>query len=255
MNASNPWRRFAVPALALLLLSALPLGAAQFNIVNTDGAGEGLNDPTPVAPVGGNPGTTRGQQVLNVYNAAAAFWGDLIESDVVVNIEAAVNPLTCTTTGATLASAGALTVWSDFTNTDFADTWYPQALANKLFGSDLDPGFNDLAFRANTNIVNGPSAGCPFKFYLGLDGNTPVGETDLFTVMLHEVAHGLGFANFVNESTGANLSNQTDVYSQFTRDNTLGQTWAQINPTNTGNAAIAASALRCDQITWSGQYV
>jgi uncharacterized repeat protein (TIGR01451 family) len=254
MNATALARRAVTLAATALLLAALPAGAAQITILNLDGAGEGLNDPTVVAPVGGNPGTTRGQQVLNVYNAAAAFWGNLIESDVVINIEGQVNPLTCTTTGATLASAGALTILRNFPNQDFNATWYAMALGNKLTGVDNDAG-NDLAFRANTTIVNGPTAGCPFKFYLGLDGNTPPTEIDLFTVMLHEVAHGLGFANFVNEATGANTAGFTDVYSQFTRDNTLGQTWAAINPTAGSEAAIVASALRCNQIAWSGAHV
>ena len=87
MNAPARVRRAVVLAAAALLVSTLPLGAAQINILNLDGAGEGLNDPTAVAPVGGNPGVTRGQQILNVYNAAAAFWGNLIESDVAINIE------------------------------------------------------------------------------------------------------------------------------------------------------------------------
>ena len=189
-----------------------------------------------------------------LYNAAAAFWGNLIESDIAINIEGQVNPLTCTTGGAVLASAGALTVLRDFPNEDFAASWYAMALANKLTGADNDAG-NDLAFRANTSVINGPTAGCPFKFYLGLDGLTPPTEIDLFTTMLHEIGHGLGFANFVNEASGANLASFTDVYSQYTRDNTLGQTWAQINPTTGNNAAIVASALRCNQISWSGANV
>ena len=45
---------------ALLLTFALGAGAthaATITIVNLDDPGEGFNDPTPVAPVGGNPGT------------------------------------------------------------------------------------------------------------------------------------------------------------------------------------------------------
>jgi len=50
--------------LALLLGMALaavhPLAAASsIQVVNLDGDGEGLNDPTPFTPVGGNPATTR----------------------------------------------------------------------------------------------------------------------------------------------------------------------------------------------------
>ena len=36
--------------------------AATITILNSDGAGEGYNDSTPAAPVGGNTGTTRGAQ-------------------------------------------------------------------------------------------------------------------------------------------------------------------------------------------------
>ncbi len=37
-------------------------------------APNGFNDPTPVAPVGGNPGTTLGEQRLNVYRYVAGIW-------------------------------------------------------------------------------------------------------------------------------------------------------------------------------------
>ena len=61
--------------LARLLFAALFLSwqahAAQFVIVNADFPGEGFNDPTPAAPVGGNPGTTLGEQRLNVFLRAA----------------------------------------------------------------------------------------------------------------------------------------------------------------------------------------
>jgi hypothetical protein len=42
---------------ALLIAPPSTLQAtATIIIVNNDGAGEGFNDPTPAAPVGGNPG-------------------------------------------------------------------------------------------------------------------------------------------------------------------------------------------------------
>jgi hypothetical protein len=50
--------------------------AANILVVNADGSGEGLNDPTPAAPVGGNPGTTIGQQRLVVLQQAAEI-GDV----------------------------------------------------------------------------------------------------------------------------------------------------------------------------------
>ena len=61
-----------LPALATLALGlgvvafapAAARGAAQITIVNTDGPNEGFNDPTAATPVGGNTGTTDGQQRL-----------------------------------------------------------------------------------------------------------------------------------------------------------------------------------------------
>ena len=47
---------------ALFLLTAGQALAANIVVVSFDGPGVGLNDPTPATPVGGNPGTTLGQQ-------------------------------------------------------------------------------------------------------------------------------------------------------------------------------------------------
>ena len=72
--------------LGLLFLSTLALfaataaEAANIIIVNNNAAGVGFNDPTPVAPVGGNPGTTLGAQRLNVFNYAASIWGGVLPS-------------------------------------------------------------------------------------------------------------------------------------------------------------------------------
>ena len=59
----------------VLAVSPASTRAATIQIVNLDGALEGFNDNTAVAPIGGNPGTTRGAQRLNVFNQAAAVWG------------------------------------------------------------------------------------------------------------------------------------------------------------------------------------
>src|SRR5262249_1199907 len=58
-----------------LLLVGTPARAATIVVVNADGPGEGFNDATPVAPVGGNTATTLGGQRLNVFQYAADIWG------------------------------------------------------------------------------------------------------------------------------------------------------------------------------------
>ena len=99
--------RTALAATALLaVLATSAFASATIVIINTDGAGEGFNDPTPAAPVGGNSGTTIGQQRLLCFQQAASIWGSILTSSVTIQIQAAFNPLTCTATSATLGSAG-----------------------------------------------------------------------------------------------------------------------------------------------------
>src|SRR5215472_11243545 len=60
--------------------------AAVMSVLNNDNPGEGFNDPTPVAPVGGNTGTTLGQQRLIAFQAAANKWGATLNSSVTIRI-------------------------------------------------------------------------------------------------------------------------------------------------------------------------
>src|SRR5262249_11785193 len=63
---------------ASALSAALVTARAQAAIIvvdNFDAPGGGFNDATPAAPVGGNTGTTLGQQRLNAVQYAADIWG------------------------------------------------------------------------------------------------------------------------------------------------------------------------------------
>jgi PA domain-containing protein len=227
-------------ALVVFLFAASDsaLGAATITVVNVDGPNEGFNDPTPVAPVGGNPGTTRGQQRLIAFTFAADLWGATLDSNVEVFVRAAFNPLGANVLG----SAGTTFVFSDFGSVfpfpgpQFADTWYHSALADKLAGAELNPGFQDINAQFSSN----------FNFYLGLDNNHGA-LNDLVVVVLHELAHGLGFSAFVNSSTGANFAGQTDIFSQFAFDNTVGLLWP-----NMTNAQRQASAINFGNLVWVG---
>jgi hypothetical protein len=80
---SNKIFRPLVTALFSLVValgaSSSAFGAATIVIFNNDPAGVGFNDPTVVAPVGGNAGTTRGQQRLIAFQAAANKWGATLD--------------------------------------------------------------------------------------------------------------------------------------------------------------------------------
>ena len=93
--------RLPIIAVASALVFALPaFPAATIVIQNGDPAGVGFNDATVVAPVGGNTGTTLGQQRLIAFQYAANIWGATITSSVPIVVLATWEPLSCTATGA-----------------------------------------------------------------------------------------------------------------------------------------------------------
>jgi hypothetical protein len=238
-------RRSLLALLLLVMAEARPLFAgANIVIVNSDPAGTGLNDLTPVAPVGGNAGTTLGQQRLIVFQQAAAIWGSLLTSTVTIRVSASFAPLDCTATTAILGSTRPNTVYSDFAGAPVAGTWYVKALADKLAGSDRDGTTVDMTAQFNSNLGQ---AGCftGIPFYLGLDNNHG-SNVNFLTVALHEFAHGLGFYSVVT-SNGAFLGGQPAIFDRFVYDDTLGQTLDKLTGTQR-----ATSVANTGNLTWSG---
>src|SRR6185503_9430038 len=134
------------------LAATTPAWAATITIVNADGAGEGLNDPTPVASVGGNPCDTLGAQRLRALEFAANIWADLLGSNVEIRIAAHFDPLPCGETSAILGQAGPAGVFHSFVGAPVANTYFSAALANALAGTDLDPGTDDINAFFNSDI-------------------------------------------------------------------------------------------------------
>jgi hypothetical protein len=198
-----------------LALARAPQAAAAAMVVvdNGDGPGEGFNDAAPCAPVGGNGATTLGEARLAAFRFAAALWAARLESAVPIHVDAAIDPLTCTPTSALLGSAGTVTVHRDFPAAPLPGTFYPQALANALAGVDLDPASPDIAATFSSALDGGTCLGGS-RWYYGLDGAPPPGDLDFVTVVLHELAHGLGFQTFVALPTGAKFLGHDDVYMQ-----------------------------------------
>jgi hypothetical protein len=131
--------RSLVSAALVALLAGAASAAATITIINIDGPGEGFNDATAAAPVGGNAGLTVGQQRLNCFQEAANIWGSHIDSPVPILIRSAFNPLTCTATSAVLGSAGPRFVEASEPEFEFQNVWYHEALACKETGVDLVP--------------------------------------------------------------------------------------------------------------------
>lgn len=232
-------------------MRAMSPNAATLNIVNNDGAGEGFNDGTIVLPEGGNNGITLGEQRLNLFNFAAGIWGAFLDSNVPINVNSQFNPLSpCSSGGGVLGSAGTTGGYVGIPNEPFPNTIYHKALANKLNGGDVDPSNpGEIRTQFNSNIDNG-CLGAGTRFYYGLNNSTPSGRVNLLIVLLHELGHGLGFASFVNGSTGALGGGIPDIYTRFMFDRTQNKYWADMT-----NAERQASALNTGNVLWDGQNV
>ncbi|ALK98504.1 peptidase [Massilia sp. WF1] len=250
MKSNKPSLTQAAVALALACGAA---GAAQATakivINNVNAPGVGFNDPTPANPVGGNTGTTLGQQRLIAFTYAANIWGATLSSSVPIVINAQFTPLACTATGAVLGSAGATQVFADFPGAPKAGTIYSYALANKLYGSEISdqPG-PQINARFNSELGK---AGCltGTSFYFGLDANEG-NNVDFVATLLHEMGHGLGFQTFTNGQTGAQFAGYPSVWDHNLLDNTTNKLWV-----NMTDAERAASALKPAGLSWTGPRV
>lgn len=250
-------------ALTASALLATSVSAANIVLNNVDPPGFGLNDPTPASPVGGNPGATVGEQRLNAFQFAADKWGATLQSDVTIVVQASFSPLGCSATGGTLGAAGPIQIFSVpagiFPNV-VADTWYHVALINSLIGFDATPGNPDpglLQPPFNDDIVaffnaNLGTPGCLENagWYYGFDGNEAPNEIDFLAVVTHEIAHGLGFSEFVDEATGALLAGQQDIYSTFMFDTSQGKFFSEMTDAERQQAQVSGGDL-----VWTGDSV
>jgi hypothetical protein len=264
MNSIGMRSLRGIAASLLFVTCAGAHAAATIIISSRDPANVGFNDPTPVAPVGGNTGTTLGEQRLIVYQYVANIWSAAIDSTVPIYVSAGWEALSCDATSAVLGSASAWNIWRDFQN-GAPGTWYPQALANKLAGVNLSAGqpddgsgFGNVDIKTQFNInLGNPGCLTGTPFYLGLDGNAGT-AVNFVETLLHELGHGLGFSVLtVQTSTGRRLAADgsafvvsgglPSVWEGFMYDNTAGKTWL-----NMSNAERQASAINPLKLAWNG---
>jgi hypothetical protein len=247
-------RSLARAAAVAAMLAVPALGfAATITLVITDQPTAGFNDPTAAAPVGGNTGTTVGEQRRIAFQYALDIWGALLDSDVEIRVQASFSPLSCTTDSGTLGSTGSIQVVSDFAGAEFPETWYVTALANKLAHTDLKPGdpktsADDIRSRFNSALGN-PGCLDGLGWYYGLD-NQHGAKVDLVSVVLHETAHGLGFFTLVDETTGRELLDSPDIYERHILDGTTNVHWNDMT-----DAERQTSALNARKLAWDGSRV
>jgi MYXO-CTERM domain-containing protein len=198
--------KLRILVVAALLLAVPPaVLAAELNIENTRAAG--FSDPTPATPLGVNPGTTRGDQALIVFQTAAAMWGATVRSTVPILIDSQFDSVTtnsefqCTSQGTVLAYTQPTGYFSSNSYPN-PNAGYPIPLANALLGTYTSTA-TESQFQVNINADLGTSkCDFPAAWYFGLDTQIPQDGISLLTTLLHEFGHGLGFSSLVNPSTG-----------------------------------------------------
>jgi hypothetical protein len=253
MIADKLMHRIALGLLAAAGCFAAPsaFALATITIVNTDSPGEGFNDPAvPNANAGCNVGETLGQCRLRVFNVAAAQWGQLLNSNVTIIVNAAMNPLTCSGTSAVLGSAGPQDAFADFPNAPKPTTAYVSALANSLAGADQDPASHDINAQFNVDIDNGTCLNGTVGWYYGTDPTAPRpnDRTPLLPVVFHELGHGLGFVSLYSNTTGAPLTG-TDIpiWGYYLYDNETSKYWR-----NMTTAERQISKINDPDLVWTG---
>jgi len=138
-----------------------------------------------------------------------------------------------------LAAASSKNNYANFTGAPDKTLYYASALANALAGKDLDP--------ANPEIEITISSDAPW--YLGIDGKCPPRSYDLQSVILHEMAHGLGFisGNYYDEVSGLGRILQPtpfDAYAQLPDGRRLA---------DMPNSSLETGKALTSTLMWSGE--
>lgn len=217
--------------------------AATFKFVDD---GKFFSNTTKVLPVGGNMGSTLGEQRREVFKRVGKIWGSKINSnnEIVVAVEA--KHFGCDPGGYALAAAGPTSFSVNFAHAPFKNTLYPIALANTLANTDLQPKRPDIEVVINASL--GEDSKCD-DWYYGLDYKQDF-KINLLTVLLHELAHGFGFFSTVNEKTGGFYAVGPDVYSRFLYDINLNKSFVNLSDDERMDSIISNGDL-----AWIGQNV
>jgi hypothetical protein len=112
--------------------------------------------------------------------AAIDTWAENFESKVPIYIDATWGR---SSSFSVLGSARPGSYFANFSGAPDPSLWYPSALANALAGKDLDGDNPEMVITVNSLA----------SWYRGGSNGPSKSEYDLQSVILHEMAHGLGF--------------------------------------------------------------
>jgi hypothetical protein len=175
----------------------------------------------------------------NAFNYAAGIWSALIDAKVKINITANKSD--------SCYCGGQAVVWFDYPlppNMPVPNTNYPRALSNHLAGKDLMPGTLDFEvyYAANT-----------YPWYYGTDGNVPGNKVDFVTVILHEIAHGIGMVSSFHTNNYGGIGHFPYIHDRFI-ENGNGEVLVNKYPPGDWSDDLGAEILT-DQIYFDGAHL
>ena len=129
--------------------------------------------------------------VKSVFEQAATTWANYLKSDVPIRIYVKWRPLA---TGI-LGSAGAYSSVRNFVGANKLNTWYPIALAEKMAHTNLNGTDSDIVATFNSDFPD---------WFIGTNGVPTNNQIDLYSVVLHEMGHGLGFIGQIQADVTSN---------------------------------------------------
>jgi len=204
--------------LSATLSTVPPVGNITFDFTNHDPSNPSdcdesfWNDTTAATPVGGNTGTTLGQQRKNALNYAGQQLVQQLNIQVALQVNACGAHLGGDKNSAEVAHAGPNSFFFDEPQSPAnylpkKYTWYPSTLVVKLGGTSLCAlaggscsGSANEVIQAvfNEDIGNADVIGGE-PFYYGYTPQSGGGPSiDFISVAMHEMTHGLGFIGLVN---------------------------------------------------------
>jgi len=140
--------------------------------------------------------------VKAVFEKAAATWSTVFSSDVPINVSVKWASLAANVLG----SAGASVNVRNFVGANRLNTFYPIALAEKMAHKNLNGTNPDIVATFNSDFT---------AWYIGTDGVPNINQIDLYSVVLHEMGHGLGFIGQVSVDSGEAGYSYPGIFDQY----------------------------------------
>ncbi|MDF1780010.1 MAG: hypothetical protein P1U67_01820 [Alcanivoracaceae bacterium] len=206
-----------------------------------------------------------------VAQRAVRFWADRLSSSVPIEVNIAFiddDAMPCEADRAVLGNGGATSIVANFANAPFRNTVYPVALASALAGFDVVPpasgiDASDISINLNARLDDNAYAAClgGGDWYYG--NAEPLGnDISLYSTILHELAHGLGFQLYADLGSGelielppfqgASPIPMNDIFLRYLYDLNSSAHLSKAEMTN-GERVNAATSM--NKLVWDGAAV